>query len=1011
MRALSWIKMVILAAFFPGNVCAQDYFVRHYTNEDGLPANTLKGLAWESATQLLWVATEGGVSRWDGHHFVHSGFNEGRVHQIGILPHGRSHEIYVLADGYKSFLISNGRMRPSGRPVSLSSAPPPFAFSDSSKAIRIMNNLRLEPLLPSWMLPLDARRDSILVNYLGRIYVSTRSSFRAFGPKVGTVQFIKAAGRCLVLGEDRVWEVRPETLQLNRIEVSGLPGGTPFSFVADTDRPMPMAASKGRLYFLQLGGDRLVATRSPYLLPDQAAPFVLRHLGENGPIAIGDRYNGLYLLTPQSLFQSGDGMSVIGKDLLVTYGQALLPDGRILNSNGVLFTRSGPAVRSARPFPGTVNLFRSGAYLYASTPRNGKLLRYDPVRQTTKELDSLDNPVWVTFHQSGDTLFILGRRTAYRLDGERLIPVQRFSTDLTAPIQLGTAEVAPGRIAICEGNGVRFVDLRAGKTWLVPITKDAQVRYLFFDKGTLFICTYGEGIFGLRDGKVGRLPTDKMGHLQYAHNIATDNRGFCYISSNNGLFRVSRASLQAGVGKNIPIYYHFLGKPDGLTGTEFNGGCLPAFLILPDGSISLPAIDGPVRFHPDSLYAPSPAGQILIMSIAADGQAAVTANPEIPTNVRTVQMDLVFPFWGTPENQYAWYRLRGPEEKKDTMWIPIDPGSASFRFASLRPGAYRLELRTFNGVGPNEVKLLAIPFRIAQHWYLRPWALMLWGVSVIGLVVLMVFWRTARIRKRTRNLEALVSERTVQIQEKNDQLEEQLKIVSETNALKDRLISVIGHNIITPLRYIHQATTMMRENARSLDPTLREKAVDSINDTSLELELLSVNLLNWIKSQHQQVRTVPEFFEVRDVINHVKSLLKPIAESRGQLVTAEMICTERVFQYKDALQVILYNLVLNAIQHAQASNIDIACQYSGGIFSLSVSDNGIGMPDSVRQQLVSEEKQTARYKETDNLGKGLGVILIKDFVRQMKGGIRVQSFEGNGSRVLIHFYNLSAGVQ
>jgi len=997
-RILLWIMAVCL---IPAGVAAQNYFVRHFNNEGGLPANTIKGLAWEPSTGLAWIATEAGVVRWDGYRFSASGLDEGRIYRMGEFPKGYKPGIMVLGDRYQAFRISGGKMEALDDSASKALSEQLSGLSDTSSLERICSVFLRHPLLPTWMCATDTNRTEVLINYLGNLYLKSPSGIKKLRSVSNNVSFFSQEGRTFMFDNQSILVYDHSRQRMQPLLPQGLPTAEPLHFLTDTDTPYPILSSQGHLYAIRVRADSVSAYPLPYVLPQSATPSVFRQIAHSGQVLIGDRYNGLYLLSPSGLRQQGDPAQRAGAGLLVTYGQALLPDGRILNSNGVVFGHDGASAVVQRPFAGTVHLFRAGRYLYSSQPIHNRLYRRDLENGKSELLQTLDSARWLTFLHVRDTLFVLGRQQLYFLEGKRLRVLRRFSGPLAHPDQLGAVELTPGVTVIPHGTHIRFVHVRQGRVDDLRITKKAQVRYVLFDSGTLFIGTYGEGLLALKNGKLRALPLDKARHLRFAHALAPDGNGFFYISTNNGLFRVSRKALHTAADASIPVYYHYLGKQDGLQSTELNGGCIPAWLRLPDGSFSFPSIQGPVRFHPDSLQLSPPGGQLLHMGLSADGHLQERDNPLLPAEVQVVAIDLLLPHWGAPENQYLWYRLLSPDDKSDTSWIAFTPGQLPFRFSSLRPGNYALQVRTFSGFDPGQLQQLSVSFRVQPPWYLRPPAWVLAVLLLTGLIASLLASRTARIRARNRRLELQVAERTAQLQENYQTMQHQLRLVSEANQLKERLIGIISHNIITPLRYIHQATTMMRENARALNPALREKAVDSINDTSLELELLSINLLNWIKLQHQQVQVRPEEFEPYEVCQHVEALLRPIAQKRDiniRTQAMEMI----VYQYRDALQVVVYNLVLNAVLHSGGSVVTIECRLSDSKVILDVSDDGRGIPADKRSRLLDSDGATAP-PETENQGKGFGFLLVRDLLRLMQGNLHFTFEKGEGTHISIVF--------
>jgi hypothetical protein len=109
----------------------------------------------------------------------------------------------------------------------------------------------------------------------------------------------------------------------------------------------------------------------------------------------------------------------------------------------------------------------------------------------------------------------------------------------------------------------------------------------------IFIGSYGKGYYIWKNGKLKAMPLDKNNFLQYAHCFVPDNKGFCWISSNRGLFKAQLSDLiDAFENDRSQVYYHYLGNNDGMGITEMNGGCAPCVLVLKNGILSFPTMDG-----------------------------------------------------------------------------------------------------------------------------------------------------------------------------------------------------------------------------------------------------------------------------------------------------------------------------------------------------------------------------------------------------------------------------------
>lgn len=976
------------------------FSVTHYGNKNGLPANGITGLEWDSTNRLFWIGTEGGMVRWDGSSFATQPETEGRVLQVGPLGTA-GNELYAFCEDHSLYRIRNGQIRRWKHYEDI--APPDTTAASFFQACRAS----LTAIVwPEWLHALGPSPDDFIAFRVnGQLWLHDRNGGHLLLDNVQHyVASFSAGGEVFFLTQEKFYRFDRKLRQLRIEQTTGWEPAQ-WRYVRNKGGLLPLFYQGSRLCRLRPGAGPDDWVLEPLFtgLPTDLFPRFVREVPEQGLIVLGDGINGIYALRRKSIRQLTDTSGRFASAQLVTYGQGLLPDGTVLSHSGLRYDRNGPLPGKPFPVEGSYHLFPFGPYLYF--PLSARLWRFSVYRHTTERIGNLDSTTSLVFATTQGHLLAIGAGSVQQLEQDSFREVYRFPAPAsgTAPLRNFSAiEEGPGRLILGSENYVRYLDLRNGSLRTVKVCAKAAIRYLWQTTYGLYVCTYGEGLFLLHRDSVYALPRDKSGYLRFAHAIVPDGHGFCYISTNNGLFKVSEAALAQAAGSGAPVCYYFLGNEAGLDQTELNGGCQPAYLRLPDGRLSFPTINGLAQLQPDSVRIAPPPGVILVRA-SADGRALDTLPARFDARTRLLRFDVTMPFWSSSENLYGWYRLRrSGEPLSDAPWIGFDPATQrQFSFTALRPDAYYFEIRTFNGFGPGNFVVRTVPFTIAPPWYATTRALLLWLLLAGGLVWALIYARTRQLQARGAQLEQTIRHRTGEIERQKQQLGQQLQLVSEAHDLKERLISVISHNIITPLRYIHRATTMMREDARSLDPALREKAVDSINDTSLELELLSVNLLNWIKLQHKQVQVVPEGFYFSEIAGYVKSLLGPVAKMKGQRidVTGDDVA---LHHYKDALQVILYNLVLNAVTHSGGTHTTIGCVREGTVFLLWVEDDGRGIPDTLSRKLFGGEGTGATLKETDNQGKGFGFIIIKDLVRFI-GGELDSDARAAGTRITVRF--------
>src|SRR5262249_20934946 len=152
-------------------------------------------------------------------------------------------------------------------------------------------------------------------------------------------------------------------------------------------------------------------------------------------------------------------------------------------------------------------------------------------------------------------------------------------------------------------------------------------------------------------------------------------------------------------------------------------------------------------------------------------------------------------------------------------WETLDPAHGpELHFSNLPYGNYRLLVRKANGFSDPHIEVVAGSFYIQPHWYQQPWSWLLNICLLCALIVLLVRWRTERYQVPQHRLENQIAEKTRELQIKNEELE-------KTDLIKTRLISIISHDLVTPLRFLHLTGKNLIEKKEGLTEALLQEAI------------------------------------------------------------------------------------------------------------------------------------------------------------------------------------------
>jgi two-component system, sensor histidine kinase and response regulator len=233
------------------------------------------------------------------------------------------------------------------------------------------------------------------------------------------------------------------------------------------------------------------------------------------------------------------------------------------------------------------------------------------------------------------------------------------------------------------------------------------------------------------------------------------------------------------------------------------------------------------------------------------------------------------------------------------------------------------------------------------------------------------------------------------IDEKAKLLQKQTSELTELNTMKNKLFSVISHDLKNPLYALRNLFRSVQQYDLPAEEikTFVPEVVKDLNYTTALME----NLLLWVKSQMQANVVNPQILEVTQLIQEATDLLRLQAHAKGIRIQFEK--TEALYIYgdKDMISLVIRNLLSNAIKFTpQEGSIEIDVQEHLAGVEIMVKDSGVGMePDVVRNLFKNNYYST---KGTANeTGTGIGLMLCKDFISRNGGQIHVTSEPGKGS--------------
>ena len=222
--------------------------------------------------------------------------------------------------------------------------------------------------------------------------------------------------------------------------------------------------------------------------------------------------------------------------------------------------------------------------------------------------------------------------------------------------------------------------------------------------------------------------------------------------------------------------------------------------------------------------------------------------------------------------------------------------------------------------------------------------------------------------------------------------------LKKANAEKDKFFSIIAHDLRSPFNTIVGMSDILVDQIKSKDYIGIEKYADLIMKSSYKAMGLIKNLMDWTQSQTGRMKFNPTAFDMVNTIVQVEYLAAEPALQKSITIDKILPPMIPVFADQAMISTVLRNLISNAIKFTNlGGNIRISASSEPNGITVSVSDNGVGIPKERIETLFQLDESYSTQGTEKETGSGLGLILCKEFVEKHNGKIGVESTLGKGS--------------
>ncbi|QEC51489.1 signal transduction histidine kinase [Anseongella ginsenosidimutans] len=983
---------------------SSSFYIQHFTSENGLPQNSVKSIA-QDANGFIWMATEGGLVRFDGRDFniYTSKQLPVKSNRIREMIRGlKSGNLYAVAEDYRLIRIAESKV----------SLLPKINKSYSSFAIRPgdsviayrsigMPNMYAEFITKNihYQLPLGPHRYFLADADTVRYYEKGQEQWHVPFQNENYLHFFTIGEQLYYLDNDAaITVIRRDTLLTSPLE-------------GDIIYNAAYREKQAALYWNVVSGDVfLYLNKCLYLLEERSGGrlhtrlilpdfdfnlnnvYSVHYDRKNERLFLGSQTKGLFVIKRRGFLTLTAGKD--GPGGAAFYAQTAYPENKVLTDKGTIFGLEGfagylPLVARHGDSHSIItdpagNIWRKKLYQVSKLSPDGRLLKKFILPDYTAQLyRDRNGGIWIGTVSNG--LYYLD---TLEKEVRHILPV---SSEITY-----MKEDADGNLWVGTKSGLYRLLLPEMKLDSVGGLESKYIRSIYLpEPDQLWLTTAESGIYLYRDGKLTNFPLDKHGYLASSHCILEDEQGYFWITTNRGLFQTTKKDLvDFADGKSDKVFYVYYGKEAGFNTNEFNGGCQPCGLALENGYFSFPSLNGMVWFRPGDVRAELPLNDIYITKIEIDSIVRAAEDTlNLKSHFNRMQIFFTTPYFGNPYNLSFKYQLKGPSGSND--WLDVESGNM-ISFSSMPSGTYRLTIRKqkgFDAAGYTEKQLVII---IPPVFYETWWFKLLVVLGAFLLVLLYIRFRLNNIKRQNEELERRIAERTLKLKETIFAEQASKDKLRQQNYMQQRLLAAITHDIKSPLQYLVMAAKALHENFPARDGNV-EDDLERIYRSSSRVFHFTENLVRYMKVNMAGARLNNGPVNLRGLINEKIDIFSEMAESKGNKIHNDVDCSISLRTNGQLLGIVIHNLLDNAIKFTRSGQIRFSSVQTNGQLKIILEDTGKGISSEMMDWCNNFKAMNAE-PETDLSHKGLGLTIVIELLDMIDGKLFIAKRE-QGTRI------------
>lgn len=544
-----------------------------------------------------------------------------------------------------------------------------------------------------------------------------------------------------------------------------------------------------------------------------------------------------------------------------------------------------------------------------------------------------------------------------------------------------------------DGGGIHLLENGRFKNYN---EKDGLASNVIFQisehaNGNLWIGTNG-GISRF-DGTSFKSITFRHGlYSNSIFQIIIDNDDHFWLMTNKGIQQIDHKMLEDVTNGKIPeieetvTYDH----SEGMRSSVVTGASIGD--LGKNGEILVPTFKGLTIINPDEIPINYVKPPVLITELRLNNRQLPTSGDiALPAGSESLEIHYTGLSLYAPDEVRFHYQLEG----FDNDWVDAGKRRAAY-YTNLPPGNYTFRVKAVNNDGIWNDQGASIQFEKKAFFYQTGWFPML-VLTFITIVAFAIYYvRTRQLKNKNQELQELVKIHTKDIHKQNQEITGQKEELKRLNTIKDKLFSIVSHDLRGPINSFSGILGLMRSESISREET--SMLFENLQEDLTRLKSLLDNLLNWAKTQMHGIRSNQVPILLNEVVKENIDLFGLEAHKKQINLVNQVQDDTKILADLDMTKLILRNLINNAIKFTQNNgDVVIEAKNLDDYVEISIADTGVGIPRDIREKLFSDGYHYSKLGTSKEDGSGLGLLLCREFIEENGGKIWVESEEGKGS--------------